>query len=357
MSTCTTLRQSSSTTQLTQYSFGTYSVDLCSISLTERRCRHYIAGARQKRPTVPPEVSNYIVESYVRLRKQSEAAEKEDKKKSHSYTSPRTLLGVLRLSQALARLRYSDAVEHGDVDEALRLMEVSKESLVDEDEKERDADGSDLSRIYRIIKDELVKRTAAKPTRSKRRGAKRFGKGPDGERDMDVDDDDYVDEEESVEEVSLTDLRSRVIGGGFTEAAFMETILQVSAHYFGLPYVVLMLVSSSTRKWTSGSGSPTAPSSVLFSKRLRTLYSSYAHLGSPALHCLWYYLCSVIPFLQYKYTMIDTPKQLQLDYKRYHECAACSCDACSQSPLPLPDPLAGLDDRSRSFSLGSGSSL
>ena len=79
--------------------------------------RHYIAGARQKRPTVPPEVSNYVVESYVRLRKQSK--EEEEQKKSHSYTSARTLLGVLRLSQALARLRYSDEVEQGDVDEAL----------------------------------------------------------------------------------------------------------------------------------------------------------------------------------------------------------------------------------------------
>ena len=97
--------------------------------------RHYIAGARQKRPTVPPEVSSYVVESYVRLRKQSK--EEEEQKKSHSYTSARTLLGVLRLSQALARLRYADEVEQGDVDEALRLMEVSKESLYDDEDRER----------------------------------------------------------------------------------------------------------------------------------------------------------------------------------------------------------------------------
>ena len=64
----------------------------------------------------------------MRLRKQSVVDEKEEKSKS--YTSARTLLGVLRLSQALARLRYSDAVEQGDVDEALRLMEASKESLI-----------------------------------------------------------------------------------------------------------------------------------------------------------------------------------------------------------------------------------
>ena len=28
----------------------------------------------------------------------------------HSYTTPRTLLSIMRLSQALARLRFSDAI-------------------------------------------------------------------------------------------------------------------------------------------------------------------------------------------------------------------------------------------------------
>ena len=74
---------------------------------------------------MPPAVSNYVVESYVRLRKLSK--DEEEQKKLHTHTSARTLLGVLRLAQALARLRFSETVEHPDVDEALRLMECSKE--------------------------------------------------------------------------------------------------------------------------------------------------------------------------------------------------------------------------------------
>jgi DNA replication licensing factor MCM7 len=36
--------------------------------------------------------------------------------------TPRQLLSILRLSQALARLRFSDVVAQEDVDEAIRLV-------------------------------------------------------------------------------------------------------------------------------------------------------------------------------------------------------------------------------------------
>ncbi|EKM55274.1 uncharacterized protein PHACADRAFT_143392 [Phanerochaete carnosa HHB-10118-sp] len=157
--------------------------------------RHYIAGARQKRPTVPREVSDYVVDAYVRLRKQS--VENEKAEKSHSYASARTLLGVLRLSQALARLRYSDEVEEGDVDEALRLMEASKESLLEDDEKERDTDRSDTSKIYRLIKEEFSKLKTG-GGRSRRQH----------------------------EEITVLDLRARVLASGFAEHELMETILK-----------------------------------------------------------------------------------------------------------------------------------
>merc|ERR1711939_58055 len=70
-------------------------------------------------------------------------------------TSARTLLGILRLSQALARLRFSTEVERSDVDEALRLMEFSKASLMDEETADRILAGADqtaTSKIYQIIK-------------------------------------------------------------------------------------------------------------------------------------------------------------------------------------------------------------
>ncbi|KAK7693947.1 hypothetical protein QCA50_003521 [Cerrena zonata] len=177
--------------------------------------RHYIAGARQIRPTVPAEVSNYVVESYVRLRKLSK--EEEEQNKTHSYTSARTLLGVLRLAQALARLRYSPVVDQGDVDEALRLMEVSKESLYDDDEKDFDHDRSAVSKIYRLIRDMAIasKKTGRKPKRQRR-----LGKGPGGERDNRDDED-----EDEDEELSLVDVRARVLQAGFTEAQLMETVI------------------------------------------------------------------------------------------------------------------------------------
>src|SRR5882724_1194738 len=104
-------------------------------------CRsHYIALARQRRPTVPRHVSSYVVESYVKLRKASK--DESEKRQAHTYTSARTLLGVLRLAQALARLRFANTVEQADVDEALRLMEVSKESLLDDEDKEHETDQS-----------------------------------------------------------------------------------------------------------------------------------------------------------------------------------------------------------------------
>ncbi|KAG9318608.1 minichromosome maintenance protein mcm7p [Chiua virens] len=178
--------------------------------------RHYIAQARLKRPVVPPLVSNYIVDSYVRLRKVSkdEAAQK----KSHTYTSARTLLGVLRLAQALARLRFADTVEHGDVDEALRLMECSKETLEDDEDKEYEPDRSVISQVFRLIKN--MAREGG-PKRRKRQ--RRFGKGPGGERDMDVDSGEDDDDDG---ELALIDVRSRVLGAGYTEVQLNDTIAE-----------------------------------------------------------------------------------------------------------------------------------
>jgi DNA replication licensing factor MCM7 len=180
--------------------------------------RHYIARARRRRPTVPPEISNYIVDSYVRLRKIGK--DEEQQGKSHSYTSARTLLAVLRLSQALARLRFSNEVDDNDVDEALRLMEVSKASLQDDNEKDFEPDRSATSQIFRLIKGMAGKGSR----RSKRR---KLGKGPDRQRDMDVESDD--DDEMDSSEVALIDIRARVLQAGFTEAQLNETIVQVSS--------------------------------------------------------------------------------------------------------------------------------
>jgi len=76
---------------------------------------------------------SFIVQKYVEKRK----AEVETKKEGHSYITPRTLLAIIRLSQGLARLRFNDEVQQMDVDEALRLIEVSRSQINDEDSQEK----------------------------------------------------------------------------------------------------------------------------------------------------------------------------------------------------------------------------
>ncbi len=140
-------------------------------------------------------MSDYIVSSYVQMRKQQKEEEAEEK--FQSYVSARTLLGVLRLSQALARLRMDDVVGQGDVDEALRLMDVSKASLYEnQGGKNQGEDQTDVSKIFRIIKDMA-------------------STGRD-------------EEDEEMEELAMIDVRARVLSKGFTEALLNDTIQQVS---------------------------------------------------------------------------------------------------------------------------------
>jgi DNA replication licensing factor MCM7 len=111
--------------------------------------RQWVARARSFRPTIPKAVSDYLVGAYVRLRQQQKRDESANK--TFTHTSPRTLLGVMRLSQALARLRFAEEVITDDVDEALRLTEVSKASLYDDDRSRR-GDMSVSSRIFNLVR-------------------------------------------------------------------------------------------------------------------------------------------------------------------------------------------------------------
>jgi DNA replication licensing factor MCM7 len=106
--------------------------------------RHYVAEARSKRPVVPSEVASYMVSSYVQMRQ--DQADAMARKQEHTYTSARSLLAVIRLSQALARVHLRDEVMRQDVAEALRLLNVSKESLNDSD------DSPPTGRLFHIVR-------------------------------------------------------------------------------------------------------------------------------------------------------------------------------------------------------------
>ncbi|NXT00238.1 MCM7 factor, partial [Jacana jacana] len=86
--------------------------------------RRYIAMCKRKQPVVPEALADYITAAYVEMRKEAWAS------KDTTYTSARTLLSILRLATALARLRLGGVVEKEDVNEAMRLMEMSKDSLL-----------------------------------------------------------------------------------------------------------------------------------------------------------------------------------------------------------------------------------
>lgn len=85
--------------------------------------RAYISHCRTFNPVVSENLVEYIVGAYVGLRMGDLSS------RDTSYTTPRTLLAILRLSQALARLRLSEFVLQSDVDEAMRLMECSRSSI------------------------------------------------------------------------------------------------------------------------------------------------------------------------------------------------------------------------------------
>jgi DNA replication licensing factor MCM7 len=114
--------------------------------------RGYVAQARNVDPFVPHALTDYIVSAYVHMRQDdaSEAARTGE----FVYTSARTLLAILRLAQALARLRFSDTVEQPDVDEAIHIMHMSKASLLDRANERTAVDP--MSAIYSTIRDLAV---------------------------------------------------------------------------------------------------------------------------------------------------------------------------------------------------------
>jgi DNA replication licensing factor MCM7 len=88
--------------------------------------RSFIATAQTYQPTIPAELHNYIVAKYVEKRKfQREGSEEV----SYMYITPRTLLGIIRISQSLAKFHFRNVVTQPDVDQAIRLMDYSIRSL------------------------------------------------------------------------------------------------------------------------------------------------------------------------------------------------------------------------------------
>ena len=161
------------------------------VVFTAHEVRQYIAKARTYRPVVPSTVSDYMVGAYVAMRKRQK--KDEARKQQFSHVTPRTLLGIVRLSQALARLRFSEEVVREDVDEALRLIEISKASLYNDGES--GVDHTPSSKIYALIRN------------LRESGAAAVGDGEDNE-------------------LSIRRIRERVLAKGFTDDQLTTTLYE-----------------------------------------------------------------------------------------------------------------------------------
>ena len=175
--------------------------------------RHYIALARQVRPVVPKHVADKVVNEYVGLRRRQK--QDDERQQFFTYTSARTLLGVLRVAQACARLRFSPEVDEDDVKEALRLMEASKASLHDHEHRDQADDRTSRSRVYELIK-----------------GMARSGAG---RMDVDDEEDEYADDGDEFNPVqSMAEIRERAFAQGFTQEELdvrSLSSLHLSSHF------------------------------------------------------------------------------------------------------------------------------
>merc|ERR1712088_89875 len=109
--------------------------------------RRYIALCKKQNPIVPEELTDYIVGAYCEMRKAAR------NNKDMTFTSARTLLAILRLATALARLRIVDQAEREDVNEAMRLMEMSKDSLTLGQEDGQGRQQTITDKIYSVIRE------------------------------------------------------------------------------------------------------------------------------------------------------------------------------------------------------------
>ena len=117
--------------------------------LSMKDLRRFVATCKTYSPVIPEDLTDWIVSAYCELRKEAR------NNKDMTFTSARTLLGILRLSTALSRLRQQNEVDKDDVKEAMRLMEMSKDSLVNSREEGQSGRGTIAvtDRIYAIIRE------------------------------------------------------------------------------------------------------------------------------------------------------------------------------------------------------------
>lgn len=87
--------------------------------------KKYIQHARQLRPTLTEEATLYIRNRWVDLRERQRQQQMEGTRTGGLYVSPRTLECIVRLSQAHAKCCLREETTEADVQEAVKLVEIS----------------------------------------------------------------------------------------------------------------------------------------------------------------------------------------------------------------------------------------
>lgn len=132
--------------------------------------RAYISQARAIPAYIPEALSSYIVESYVEMRARDLQASRRASENGRGMLTPRQLLSILRMSQALARLHFRLEVAREDVDEAIRLVKASKSSILSDPSGAEGGSGAagggggvreDVrSRVFNLLRD-MIKTSGA----------------------------------------------------------------------------------------------------------------------------------------------------------------------------------------------------
>ncbi|KAL9647628.1 hypothetical protein ABK040_015119 [Willaertia magna] len=145
-------------TQIHQGTFQVYNDDDIEFYSPE-----YIRCVISKSKNYEPMISSYhafdrkdtvaskISDIYVNMRQKDERLGKGG---TQMYTTPRTLLSVIRLAQSRARLRFSNEITVQDVEEAERLIISSRTSLLDDDKRNSNRNDP-VYMIYDIIRNKL----------------------------------------------------------------------------------------------------------------------------------------------------------------------------------------------------------
>jgi DNA replication licensing factor MCM7 len=112
--------------------------------------RAFIGEVKRIHPVLDPPAVKAITDVYCEMRGRSD--------RHSNIVTARTLLSLVRLSQALARIRFSQRVTDSDVREASRLLDASKASLQEKADRSAGGGGGRFvtltdAGIYSVIKD------------------------------------------------------------------------------------------------------------------------------------------------------------------------------------------------------------